>query len=165
MASRPLARTLSPKAFHLTGRKVLAIALAGFGLVLAINGAFVWLALDGFSGLSRPNAYREGLHYNDELAAAAEQRARGWQSRYTLEAGRLVLAVALPDGTPVTGLALTAAVGRPATDDYDQTLALTETQPGRYLAAVTLAPGQWSVVATGADAEGRAYRSEARLWR
>jgi len=160
MASRPLAQS-----FQLTGRKVLLIALAAFGVVLAINGAFVWLALDGFSGLSRPNAYREGLHYNDELAAAAEQQTRGWQSRYTLEADRLVLAVVLADGTPVTGLTLTAAVGRPVTADYDQTLALTETQPGRYLAAVTLAPGQWSVVATGADPQGRAYRSEARLWR
>ena len=165
MASRPLARTLSPNAFHLTGRKVLLMALAGFGLVLAVNGAFVWLALDGFSGLSRPNAYREGLHYNDELAAAAEQQARGWRSRYTLEAGRLVLDVVLPDGTPVTGLTLTARLGRPATDDFDQTLALTETQPGRYLAAVALAPGQWSVVATGSDVQGRAYRSEAKLWR
>lgn len=150
---------------RLTGRKVLLIALAGFGLVLAMNGLFVWLALDGFSGLSRPNAYRDGLHYNDELAAAAEQQARGWSSRYTLEADRLLLEVTLPDGSPVTGLALTATVGRPVTDDYDRTLALTETQPGRYLAAVTLAPGQWSVRTQGRDGAGNSYRSDARLWR
>lgn len=165
MASRPLALGFPRPAGRLTGRRVLLIALAALGLVVAMNGTFVWLALDGFSGLSRPNAYREGLHYNDELAAAAAQKARGWSSRYTLEADRLVLEVRLPDGTPVRGLALTATVGRPATAAFDWTLTLGEVAPGLYAAAVRLEPGRWSVETTGADAAGQAYRSEVKLWR
>ncbi len=149
----------------LTGRKVLLIALASFGLVLLVNGAFVWVALSGFSGLSRENAYVDGLHYNDELAAAAAQKARGWSSQVSLADGGLVLQVTLPNGTPVSGLQLSATLGRPATNVFDQTLALTELRPGRYIAPVALAAGQWSVVIVGSDAAGEAYRSEAKLWR
>lgn len=168
MASRPLAfATASPRAHEpgrLTGRRVLLIALAALGVVLAMNGTFVWLALDGFSGLSRPNAYREGLHYNEELAAAEAQRARGWTSRYELAADRLTLEVRLADGTPVTGLRLSATLGRPATDRYDWTLTLTETEPGRYVAGVALPAGQWSITTRGQDDAGQSYRSQARLW-
>ncbi len=149
----------------LTGRKVLLIALGAFALVLVANGAFVWFALSGFSGLSREDAYREGLHYNDELAAAAAQKARGWSSSVTLDKTGLAVEVSLPDGRPVAGLLLKAVIGRPATDAFDQTLELLELRPGRYLAPVVLAPGNWSVVVTGEDAAGEPYRAEARLWR
>lgn len=148
----------------LTGRKVLWIALSIFGVVLAVNAVFVWLALSGFSGLVRENAYRDGLHYNDELAAAAEQKARGWTSQVTLTAQGLELEVTLPDGAPVAGLLLTAQLGRPATAREDQVLTLVEVRPGRYLAPAALAPGQWRAVITGSDAAGAPYRSEARLW-
>lgn len=152
--------------FRLTGRRVLLGFVGFFGLILVMNGAFVWLALSTFSGTTSDKAYVEGLAYNERLAAASAQRARGWQGDLRLDEGRLSLQLADAEGRAVTGLALTARVGRPATRVYDMSLALTEVAPGLYAAAVTLEEGAWQVIVEGDDATGeRPFRTEERLWR
>ncbi|MHA1599926.1 MAG: FixH family protein, partial [Alphaproteobacteria bacterium] len=45
----------------LTGRHVLIMVLAFFGLVIAANVIFVVLAWQSWSGLSTDDAYRRGL--------------------------------------------------------------------------------------------------------
>jgi len=149
----------------LTGRRVLMLALGFFGLVLLANLAFVWLSLSTFSGSTEQRAYLEGLRYNELLAAAAEQKARGWQGGVTLEANRLTLVLSDATGRPVTGLVLRAQVGRPATRLFDRELVLEEIAPGRYAAEAALAPGSWSVAIAGTDRDGRPFRTETRLWR
>jgi len=150
---------------RLTGRHVLFGTLAFFGIVIAANLAFVWLALDTFSGTVSDYAYQEGLAWNQRLAAAEEQQARGWTGELALAAEGLELRLTDGAGAPVGGLALVAALSRPATRAYDRSLPLREIAPGRYVAAVALEPGNWLAVVEGSDAAGRAFRTEARLWR
>ncbi|MDP6343656.1 MAG: FixH family protein, partial [Alphaproteobacteria bacterium] len=54
----------------LTGRDVLWLLLGFFALIIVVNGIFVVLALNSFSGVSTENAYRQGLAYNQTLQAA-----------------------------------------------------------------------------------------------
>lgn len=149
---------------RITGRQVLFASLAFFGLVLAANLAFVFLALDTFSGTVSEHAYQEGLNYNERLAAAAEQQTRGWKGEVRLDETGLRLDLRDAEGRPVRGLVLSAVLRRPATTAYDRSLALSEVAPGRYAADATLEPGNWIVIVEGADDQGRAFRTEARLW-
>jgi len=150
---------------RLTGRHVLVVTLGFFGLVIAANLAFVFLALGTFSGTVSDHAYQEGLAYNERLTAAAEQQGRGWKGSLELTAEGLSLTLGDRDGRPVTGLALEATLARPATKAFDRTLPLVEVAPGRYAAAVDLADGTWLAIVEGGDAAGHAFRTETRLWR
>lgn len=148
----------------LTGRSVLFLVLGFFGLIVAMNGLFVWLALSSFSGVTSDRAYVEGLSYNETLAAAEAQKARGWQGTIGLDGGGVTLTLTDAQGQPVQGLVLEATLGRPATRAFDRRLPLVEKAPGVYRAEAELPPGLWQAVILGADHAGLPFRTEARLW-
>src|SRR5688572_2876208 len=79
----------------LRGGHVLAAFLAFFGVIFAVNGVFLYMALSTHTGLVAQEPYRKGLHYNDRIAAAERQQALGWTSdlRLAPESGALTLAL------------------------------------------------------------------------
>lgn len=157
-------------AARITGRHVLYGLLGFFGLVVAANGAFVYLALDSFSGLSTENAYQRGLDYNETLRAAEAQRTLGWRAEVTAEAlggGRHRIAVAFADkrGAPLEDLTVGGSLRRPAQDGYDRQIALERVGPGRYAREVALPlAGQWDFVLSARSLAGQSFRLEERLW-
>ena len=148
-----------------TGRKVLAWMVAFFGVVIAVNLAFVWFALDTWPGLTTGHAYQEGITYNQTIEQAEKQKALGWRSRLSLGAptprGHLVAArMSGPDGQPLRGLAVTALLRRPVGEGLDMTVTLAEDTPGHYAALVKLpAPGRWEVVVTAKGSGATPYRA------
>ena len=64
--------------FRLTGRHVLIIFLAFFGVVFVVNGVMMRAALTTFSGLEAENPYKEGLAFNQRLADSRAQELRAW---------------------------------------------------------------------------------------
>jgi nitrogen fixation protein FixH len=154
---------------ELKGHHVLMALVGFFGVMLIVNGIFVYFALATFSGGDTSNPYRKGLDYNETLAAAERLAARGWQAEigYDDKSGRLSVGVRDRAGAPVTGLDLAAAFSRPATDKEDRTVGLTEAEPGIYTADIRLAPGAWVIsVAPSADNDPStpAYRLKHRLF-
>ncbi len=152
---------------RIEGRHVLIGLLAFFGVMLIANGFFLYYALGTFNGFETSDAYRKGLRYNERIAAAEAQSARGWQPalRYERAARRLVLEVRDRNGHGVSGLAVSARIGRPVTDGSDRTLALSETAPALYSADVDLEPGQWTVRARlSREASEAVHRHKERLW-
>jgi len=149
----------------ITGRHVLYMILAFFGVMLIANAIFIWLAVGTFTGVVSETAYRDGLAHNQRLEAAAEQRARGWHGALTLSDGQAVLILKDRDGAPVSGMILTAAYQRPTQKDLDRSLPMTEVAAGRYQAPADLpAPGNWDLVVSGSDAAGRRFETQQRLW-
>ncbi len=150
------------------GRHVLLALIVFFGVMLVANGALVYYALNTFSGGDRPDPYRSGLRYNETIAADARQTALGWESllAYDDAAGRLTLRFSDESGQPVTGLALEATLGRPATDRDDRPVAFRETEAGVYAADVVLPPGSWviSLATSGAGEGDPVYRLRRRLF-
>jgi nitrogen fixation protein FixH len=155
---------------EITGRHVLIGLLGFFGIMLLANGVFVYFALSTFNGLENPNAYRDGLHYNQRIAAAEKQAALGWSHRLALnEAGRLELTIRDREGGAVFGLAVTGEIRRPVGDGPAHSLALNEIGDGLYAAAPAgLEPGNWIVSLDALPARGggeaTAYRIKERLW-
>ena len=71
----------------LTGRHVLLAMLAFFGVIFAVNGAFLYFALGSHSGVVAVEPYRKGLAYNQAIAAAEAQERRGWRMELPYAAG------------------------------------------------------------------------------
>lgn len=151
---------------RLTGRYVLAIIVAFFALIIAVNVVFAWFAIDTHPGVDDADAYRRGLAYNETLDRAARQQALGWRVSIDLvDAGTLVVMAADSAGKPLAGLTAAARLRRPARSDSDRAIDLPELAPGRYAAMVPgIGEGQWDVEATLSTSGGETYRLEKRLW-
>ncbi|MFQ5468128.1 MAG: FixH family protein [Kiloniellaceae bacterium] len=154
----------------ITGRHALIGVLAFFAVVFAANGAFVYLALDSWSGLSTENPYERGIAYNETLAAAAAQKALGWRARLgftDLGAGRGRIEIAFADqrGAPLDTLEVSGTIRRPTHEGLDRAVSLAWTGPGRY--AVELAfpkSGQWDVRLVARGRGDRRFEIEDRIW-
>ena len=161
------AAAASPR--RLTGRVVLAMLLAFFGVVAAVNAVFIVLAMRSFSGVSAEGAYQRGLAWNHELAAAAAQKARDWRVQVEAERadGDVKLRVVVADaaGRPLEGLAVRAALRRPASQGHDVSVELGASGRGSYAADVGLPlRGQWDLRLEVEGADGAAHVLEKRLW-
>jgi nitrogen fixation protein FixH len=153
---------------NVNGRNVLAVFLAFFGAIFAVNAALIYAALSTHTGLVANEPYRKGLAYNERILADERQAQLGWSERLELSRdGRLRLALAERDSRPVTGLRVLGVLGRAATSRNDVDLALVETAPGQYEAqGPALAAGSWLVALEARSAEGAQpiYRLRRRLW-
>ncbi len=139
--------------------------VGGMLIVVAVNLVLITVAIRTFPGLTTEDAYRKGLVYNQTLAAAEAQDARGWRLDLTIsppspgnaagaappaaEAGDDVAVVARfadQAGQPLSRLAVDAFFVRPLGDGTDIVVALEDSGGGVYRG--TLARplgGQWDV--------------------
>jgi len=139
---------------EITGRTVLIGMVAFFGLIIAVNMVFVYFALDSWPGLSTEKAYEQGLAYNEKLAAAEAQAAKGWTSRVTIT-GDGDVSVRLTDagGTGLAGLSVDLHLKRPTREGIDRQLNLTQAEPGLYKGrAENLPAGRWTAEVTAKGA-------------
>lgn len=124
---------------ELTGRHVLIIALAAFGVILAANLTMLFSATGSFPGLVSKNAYAESLGWNGKVAA---QEALGWHVTAEPDGTGVTVVLTGRDGAPVGPVALEAMIGRPSTDIEDRALELVW-NGAAYRAETVLAPGGW----------------------
>lgn len=158
--SRP-ARAPGGRAF--TGRHMLGLVLAFFGVIIAVNVTMAVLAGRTWTGLIVTNSYVESQHYNERLAAARRQAALGWHSDITATASGLTLTMRGRDGVALSGLQVTVRLARPTHEHDDRTMRLEERQAGRYHAEGGLAPGLWLADIEATDAAGRRYARQVRV--
>lgn len=162
---------IGPTGRRITGRVVLFCLLGFFGLIMTVNGVFVYLALDSFSGLTTDRAYQKGLAYNERLAAERAQRALGWVVVIEVDwrgpNTESTIAVLLRDrdGVPLDGMALSAELRRPAEARSDRHLEFSGVGSGRYVAGAALAQrGNWDLHLSATAPDGTALRVTRRLW-
>ncbi|SDG73582.1 FixH family protein [Roseospirillum parvum] len=126
------------------------IFVAGFAVVIAVNGALFYFATGTFNGLETARPWQEMNNFNQRLASFRTDRERGWTVDLATERhdATLDLALTVTDryGQPVRGLAVEGVLWRPTRAGLDIPLRLAEAAPGRYRAVAELpAPGQWEV--------------------
>lgn len=155
------------KAF--TGKTMLLWLFGFFGVVFAANGVFVWLAESSFPGVTVESAYSASQAYNQSIASAREQAARGWEvdaglSRTKETAAHLEVTALDRTGSPLSGLAFTATLQHPAHDGKISVM-LDERGSGRYSADLSDVPaGNWYLVLEAKSGEERVFRSENRVF-
>lgn len=129
----------------ITGRMVLLGFVAFFGVIAAVNGVFMYLALSTWPGLTTEDAYKKGIAYNKTLDEAAAQKQLGWRSAVVFDAsGKLSVTLHGKDGAPLSGVTVEASLFRPLGDETVQKLTLEEAAPGIYAARFQAPqPGRW----------------------
>lgn len=148
----------------ITGKMVLAGMLAFFGVIFAVNGVFLYFALDTWPGLGSDNPYERGIAHNQTIAAAERQQALGWQGGLTYDGGALVLRLNNRAGTGVEITSGSIHLSRPASVRFDRTLPLVRQSSGVFTAkAGVLGEGQWLAKVSVEGPRGESYRMDHRL--
>jgi len=153
----------------LTGRKVLTMVLAFFGVIIAVNATMSVLAVQTLSGTEVASAYSASLAYQHEIDAAQRQNDRHWDVSAAAKrdaAGNVSVSVAARDarGELLKGLQLSVRLQRPVDKRFDRDAVLVELAPGAYAVRFAdVAAGQWDFVIE-ADSDGAAmFRSRSRI--
>lgn len=147
----------------LTGRKVLIIILAFFGVVISVNVYMMVNAIGGFPGLVEKHPYVASQKFD---ATRNAQIAQGWRAGIDWQDGALAATLTDRDGAPLRGLVVTVDIGRPATRDGERIVTLTPLgdRPGVYAVELDLAPGRWRAEMTAVDGAGATHRAGAEIW-
>jgi len=153
----------------LTGRKVLFMLVAFFGVVIGVNMIMMKFAILTMSGTDVDSAYRASLAYENEIAAAHDQNVRNWKVeahiQRAVDGGAMLLVEVRDDrGRPMSGLTFKGRFERPTDKRADQPVTLTETGVGIYRgSALLIAPRQWDLVLDGDAAGQRMFLSKNRV--
>ena len=154
--------------FRLTGLHVLAILIAFFGIVAAVNVVMIRFALKTHSGEVTSHPYEKGLAYNSTIREAREQEARGWkvdgQATRTPEGeARIEVSARDASGAALTGLKVHALLAAPADVKRDHPLELLEVAPGVYRGAAPAQAGVWDLELSAARDGKTLFQSRNRI--
>ncbi len=138
-----------PKGRPLTGRRVLMMLLAFFGVMLGANFIMARMAIKTFSGIDENHPYDAGIAYNKEIAAARAQGELGWTVDLTRTqdgpATQVTATVKDKSGTLVGGLDVSLHFYYPATNRLDKQIVANAVADGVYSGAAELTRGHWDV--------------------
>ena len=158
----------SRRPFELTGWMVAAMLVLFFGVIVSVNATILTVALRTMPGVETRSAYETSQHFNEEIARQHERDARGWKAAALLarQGEGATLGVTLADrlGQPLSGFSATARLRHPATSARDHTVALSESQLGRYDASIErIEAGSWILELQARRGEEVVFVSRSRI--
>ncbi|OYX37989.1 MULTISPECIES: FixH family protein [unclassified Sphingomonas] len=141
-----------------TGWHMLAIMVAFFGVIIAVNFTMARFAVGTFGGVVVDNSYVASQRFNGWLAEARAQDKLGWRVVPGIDAtGRLQIAATDAQGALIGGQ-MTVTARHPLGRLPDQTIAMHATSTG-FAADVPLPSGRWQLRIV-LRADGRTARFE-----
>lgn len=153
----------TPPEREFTGRHMLAIILAFFGVVIAVNVTMATVARKSWSGLVVANTYVASQQFNGRAEQARRQAALGWTATLTVNAGVVRYSIADRAGRAVGLSAVTATFRRPVGTADDRTLAFAPLTADTMEATADLADGVWIVDLTADAGLAEPYREARRI--
>lgn len=139
------------------GWHMLAVMVAFFGIVIAVNLTLAVLANTTWTGLIVTNGYDASQNYSKEQERQRAQTALGWQAHVVHEAGELRVEMTGVDGHGLSGLKVSCKLRRTVNDREDKTLELHEIGQGKYSSAVMLGSGLWELEVDAEDSLGHSF--------
>jgi nitrogen fixation protein FixH len=152
----------------LTGRDVLFWLVAIFGLVIAVNTAFIVISVRTYRGEDEQKPYLQGVEYNHTLAERAEQAKLGWRatigvSRLANGKARIVVLLVQSDGSAKSHAVLSGELRHPSDENRDLPLRLHEEGAGHYQDDINgVASGAWDVIIRASGPQP--FEASRRLW-
>ncbi|MTD99429.1 nitrogen fixation protein FixH [Paracoccus sp. YIM 132242] len=139
---------------ELTGRHVLIITLAAFGVIIAVNVVMAFLAVGSFPGLEVQNSYVASQEFDRDRQA---QQGLGWTAKASYDGSDLTIEILDKQGRHPILRDLTATVGRPTHKRADVTPDFT-VAGGVYRAPLDLEPGAWNIHVQAVAEDGTRFR-------
>ena len=154
--------------FTLTGKKVLAILVGFFSVIIAVNLVMAYAAVSTFSGMQTQRPYEAGLKFNEAISQARVQDDQHWKVDTHLERakdGQVTLSIALADrqGAAIVAQSVSVQLVSPVDSRNDAAFALVSDGPGRYRGVTQAGAGQWDLVIEAKRSEDAVFRSVSRV--
>ncbi|SNR50534.1 nitrogen fixation protein FixH [Paracoccus sediminis] len=139
---------------ELTGRHVLIVTLAAFGVIIAVNGTMAVLAIGSFPGLEVANSYVASQRFDRDRRA---QDALGWTARASHDGTNLMIEVLDGQGGHPILRDFAVTVGRPTHRRADVAPEFQEAG-GIYRTPLVLEPGAWTIRVRATSQDGTLFR-------
>lgn len=147
-----------------TGRHMLFVMLAFFGIIIAVNMTMATFAAGSWSGFVVRNSYIASQEFNEKAQAARRQAALGWRPQLTLGEGRLTFSLAGAEGEAITLHGAKASLYRPVSAADDIALELAPAGAGSTEATVDLEDGVWIIEVSAITQAGQTFRHTSRIF-
>ena len=150
----------------ITGRIVLLYFVSFFGIIFAMNFYMVRVAISSFSGVETESAYKAGLSFKNDIAAAQAQDARHWSVEATIQRGDdggIVITARDARGQALAGLAPEIRLTHPTDKRRDLPLEFVESMPGRFKSLSPMPEGRWDLVIELKREGETVFRSKSRI--
>lgn len=146
----------------MTGGKVLAITVAFFGVIIAVNVFMAFKAISTFPGLEVDNSYVASQVFDKNRKA---QENLGWTlaAQYSLADQQLKLNFTGKDGKPAEVRKLDVLVGR-TTEAKDDRRPIFANQGDVWVAQTELAKGLWLLRVEAEAADGTPFSQRIEIY-
>lgn len=128
-----------------TGRHMLMIMLAFFGVIITVNVVMARFATSSWTGLVVKNSYVASQQFNEKMDAVRVQNALGWVPKLDVTGGKVTFTLADRGGNPVEMSGGTAKFQHPAFEAADWTVNLKPSEIGKLAAKTAVQSGVWVV--------------------
>lgn len=146
-----------------TGRHMLALMVAFFGIIFIANGAMVYFASKSWTGLVVKNSYVASQGFNKRADVQRQLLHDGWRGALSIGKDKFDFRVFQKD-QPLEGCTVSGLLQRPVHNRADRTLSFAASGKGVYSARIVLAPGKWSLrLTTLCPNETRAFQQQYRF--
>ena len=149
------------KGRELTGGKVLAMFVAGFGTIIAVNLFMAFQAVSTFPGVEVEKSYAHSQTFNDRREA---QLALGWDVDVRVEEGRLLLDISDETGAVVRPAELRGLFGVVTHKRQDQQLQWQTTRTGYAAPIHAEQNGNWLLKIDAKSADGTPFKQRIELY-
>lgn len=146
-----------------TGRRLLVIMVAFFGVIITANVTMAVFAKSSWTGLVVSNSYVASQEFNAKLAEARRQAALGWTSRLDIADGRIRYKLMDRSGSPIRLDGVQVSFHRPVTTDEDTVLLLETDASGSASIARPIGDGVWIFEVAAEAGLDHPYRERKRL--
>lgn len=140
-----------------TGKHMLAVMVAFFGVIIGVNLTLAVLANSTWSGLIVASGYVASQQFNLSEERARVQALLGWKAELGHAGATFTVTMRTKDGAPIPNLRLEGTLRRPVTAKEDMVLAFTAKGEGSYVAPAVLARGQWEFVMSARNPQGQEF--------
>lgn len=135
-----------PKVF--TGKHMLAIMVAFFGVIITVNLVMARFAVTTWSGLVVPNTYVASQEFNGRAAQSRAIAALGYQAELSSNADGLSIVFTDDQGAAAFADSIFVQLRRPVGTDQDREMVLMRDPDGIFRATGSLAEGEWIATVT-----------------
>ena len=150
----------------ITGRTVLLYFMSFFGVIFAMNFYMVRVAISSFSGVETESAYKAGLSFKNDVAAAQAQDSRHWRIEASLPHGSasdILITARDAQGHVLTGLTPEIRLAHPTDKRRDVILEVVELTPGQFKSLTPAPEGLWDLVIDFKRETQTVFRSKSRV--
>lgn len=146
-----------------TGRHMLAIMVAFFGTIIAVNLTMAMVAGRSWTGFVVKNSYVASQEFNRKAELGRAQAALGWKSSLTIGGGEIGYRLTDASGAMVEVSAVTVTFRRPAYEADDKVVSLQRRADGTFSAQETPRDGIWIVETDAEVGRELPYREVSRI--